>query len=278
MECLGSVLSQDHKNLEVIVVDNGSSDGTGEAVRNKFPDIKLISHKENLGVTGGANAGVRAATGDYIWFVDHDNIFPTNTLSELIALAETDQNIGVTVPKIYYWDDRTIIWAAGTAMNIWTGENISRSGKDVGQYDKIEEVEIAPANFLVKKEVIEKVGSYDDIYCISYEDTDLSYRISKAGYKIIYTPKAVAYHKIPHLDKLTMKKRWLGRSYWAARNKIIFMRKHSPHFSLFVLLYPVWFSVYTYQAIRYWNFPALWNFYRGMLSGFRWAFFDYNKK
>ena len=278
LECLESVLAQDHKNLEVIVIDNGSTDGTSEAVKNNFPGIKLITHQENLGVTGGANAGVRAATGDYIWFVDHDNIFPENTLSELIKLAETDSKIGVTVPKIYYWHDKTMIWAAGTGMNVWTGENIFRGGKEVGQYDKIEEVEIAPANFLVKRKVIEKVGSYDDVYNISYEDADLSYRIKKAGYKTMYVPTAVAFHKIPLLDFAAMKKRWLARSYWTARNKIIFMRKHSPHFYLFVLLYPIWFFVYTYQAIRYWDIPALRNFYKGMVAGYRWSLFEYNKR
>ncbi len=283
LECLASIAKQDYPNLEIIVVDNASADGTADAVAEKFgpasggPQVNLIRNSENLGVTGGANTGVKKATGDYIWFIDHDNIFETNMLSEMVKLAESDPKIGVVVPKIYYWDDKTLIWAAGTNINLLTGVNISREGRDVGQYEKVEEVQIAPANFLVKREVIEKVGLYDDVYFISYEDADLSFRVRKAGFKIVYTPKAVCYHKFPILDQKTATKRWLSRAYWTARNKIIFMRKQSPYFPLFVLTYPAWVVIYTYKAVSFLDFKALLNFYKGMLAGFKWAFFDYGK-
>ncbi|MFZ5366161.1 MAG: glycosyltransferase family 2 protein [Patescibacteria group bacterium] len=278
LECLDSIINQDYHNLEVIVVDNASTDGTSEAVKKKFPKVKLIRNQKNLGVTGGANAGLKEATGDYIWLVDHDNILNPNMLSEMVKLAESDPKIGVVVPKILYWENKDIIWAAGTGMNLITGENIFRGGKDIGQYEKVKEVDIAPANFLVKREVIEKVGLYDDIYFVSYEDADFSFRVRKAGYKIIYTPKALCYHKIPLLDEKASKQRWLSRSHWTARNKIIFMRKNSPYFAIFILLYPIWFLIYTCQAIRYFNFQVLFNFYKGMKDGFKWAFFEYDGK
>jgi GT2 family glycosyltransferase len=278
LECLESIVNQNYPNFEMIVVDNASTDGTAEAVRKKFPKVKFIKNPKNLGVTGGANAGMKKATGDYICLVDHDNILEYNMLSEMVNLAESNPKIGVVAPKIYYWENRDIIWAAGTGMNLLTGENIFRGGKDIGQYEKVEEIQVAPANFLVKREVIKKVGLYDDVFFVSYEDTDFSFRVRKAGFKILYTPKAVCYHKIPLLDKKTGKQRWLFRAYWTARNKIIFMRKQSPFFPLFVLLYPVWFCLYTYQAIRYLNFPALLNFYKGMIAGFKWVIFDYDKK
>lgn len=277
LECLESITKQDYPNLEIIVVDNASVDGTADAVAERFPQVNLIRNTENLGVTGGANTGVKKATGDYIWFIDHDNIFEPKMLSEMLKLAESDPKIGVVVPKIYYWDDKTLIWAAGTNINLLTGVNISREGRDVGQYEKVEEVQIAPANFLVKREVIEKVGVYDDVYYISYEDADFSFRVRQVGFKIVYTPKAVCYHKFPILDKKTATKRWLSRAYWTARNKIIFMRKHSPYFPLFVLTYPAWFCIYTYKAVSYFDFKALWNFYKGMFNGFRWAFLEYGK-
>lgn len=278
LECLESIFNQDHTNLEVIVFDNGSTDGTDKAIMEKFPQVKFMQSQENLGVTGGANIGVKKATGDYIWLVDHDNILEPNMLSVMLELAESDPKIGIVVPKIYYWENKDIIWAAGAAINLLTGENIFRGGKDVGQYEKVEEVQVAPANFLVKREMIEKVGLYDDIYFATYEDTDFSFRAKKAGYKIVYTPKAVSYHKIPLLNKKQGKERWFKRAFWVARNKIIFMRKHSKYFPLFVLLYPAWFAIYTYQAVRYLNFVALLNFYKGMLVGFKWALFDYDKK
>jgi len=273
LECMESIFNQNYPDFKVIVVDNGSTDGTSKAVAKKFPQAKLVKNSKNLGVTGGANIGIKKATGDYIWLVDHDNILAPNMLLEMVKLAESNPEIGIVAPKIYYWERKDIIWAAGTGMNLLTGENTFRGGKDVGQYEKIEEVQIAPANFLVKKEVIKKIGPYDNVFFVSYEDADFSLRVKKAGYKIVYTPKAVCYHKIPFLNKKVSKQRWLSRAYWAARNKIIFMKKHSRCFPLFILLYPAWVVLYTYQAIRYKNLEALQDFYRGIRDGFKWVLF-----
>lgn len=277
LECLNSIIKQDYKRLEIIVVDNASTDGTSVAVKKKYPKIKIIRNSKNLFSTGGMNTGLKKAKGHYVWFIDHDNIFKTDTLSQMVKLAESDPQIGVVTPKIFYWEKRNVIWSAGTSVNMLTGVNYSREGYDVGQFNKVEEVDIAPANFIVRKKVIDKIGFYDNNFLLSYEDADWCYRVRNAGYKILYTPKAVCYHKFPFLDKITGKRRWLSRSYWAARNKIIFMRKDSPYFPLFVLMYPVWFCIYTYQAIRYLNFRALLNFYKGMIDGFKWAIFDYER-
>ncbi len=272
VECLHSIVTQTYYNLEIIVVDNGSTDGTAEFIKRKFPQIKLIRNVKNLGVTGGTNRGIKYAHGDFVWLVDHDNILNRRMLATMIKLAQSDQMIGVVTPKIYYWENKKVIWSAGTGVNMITGQNFSREGPDRGQYDKVEKVPIAPANFLIKKEVIDKIGLYDDTYITSYEDADFSYRVRQSGYIIMYTPKAVCYHKFPLLDKETSKRRWLSRSYFTARNKIIFMKKNSPYFPLFATLYPAWFLIYTYQAVRYGDFSALINFYKGMYDGFKWAF------
>lgn len=274
LQCLKSIAKQDYPRLEIIVVDNGT-DGTYAVVKKRYPNIKVIKNPKNLGSTGGMNTGLKVARGDYLWFIDHDNILEPDMLSQMVKLAKSDPQIGVVTPKILYWERRDIIWSAGNSVNMITGVNYSREGKDIGQYDKVEEVHIAPANFLVKRVVINEVGFYDDVFWVSYEDADWCYRVRNAGFKIIYTPKAVCYHKFPLLDKKTSKRRWLSRAYLAARNKIIFMRKCSKYFPLFVLLYPAWFLIYTYQAIRYLNLTALINFYKGMIAGFKWAIFDY---
>lgn len=272
LECIDSIIAQDYPNLEIIVIDNGTDD-TFITAKKKYPQIKGYQSSKNLGSTGGMNAGLKKAKGDYLWFIDHDNILNRDMLSQMIKLVESNPKIGIVTPKIFYWENRNMIWSAGTSVNMITGVNHSREGLDVGQYNKVEEVDIAPANFIVKREVIEKVGFYDDIFYVSYEDSDFCYRVKNAGYKIMYTPKAICYHKIPLLDKKAGKQRWLNRAYLTARNKIIFMRKDSPFFPLFVLLYPAWFFLYTYQSIRYFNFDSLWNFYKGIFDGFKWAIY-----
>lgn len=274
-ECLSSIKKLNYPNKEIIIVDNASTDGTAEMVKRDFKNVSLIRNKKNLGSTGGMNTGLKKAKGDYLMFVDHDNILDKNMLTEMVNYALTDSTIGIVVPKIYYWEKKNIIWAAGTSVDMVTGINIAREGEDKGQYDDVEEVSIAPANFLVSKKVIDQIGFYDDTFFVCYEDSDFCARVRKARYKIVYIPTAFCYHKFPLLSKVQSKKRWLSRAYYASRNKIVFMKKHSPYFSIFVLLYPVWFIVYTFQALKYRNLNALKNFYKGMFDGYKWAFFEY---
>lgn len=277
LECVYSLIKQDYHNTEIIVIDNGN-DGTYLVIKKRYPQVKVYKSRSNLGSTGGMNAGLEKAKGSFLWFIDHDNILKPNMLSELMKLALSDPQIGIVAPKIYYWEDKKRIWSAGASVGNITGINYSREGNDVGQYNRAETIDIAPANFLVKKEVINKVGFYDNIYWLSYEDADWCARVRKNGYKIMYSPSAICYHKMPVLNKSEGKRRWLARAYLTARNKIIFMRKNSPYFSLFVLLYPAWFILYTLQSIKYKDFDALRNFYKGIFDGFKWAFTIYGMK
>src|SRR3989344_9484832 len=113
LDCIDSIVRQDYKNIEIIVVDNASTDGTSEAVKKKFPKVKVIRNKKNLGVTGGANRGVKEAVGAYLLFIDHDNILKKDMITKLVELMESDPKIGITVGKIYFDEDRSVIWAAG---------------------------------------------------------------------------------------------------------------------------------------------------------------------
>ena len=250
LDCLDSIFKSDYKNLEVIVIDNASVDGTADAVKKKFPKVKLIINPRNLGVTGGANAGVKVAKGEYLLFIDHDNILKKDMLTKLVELMESDLKIGIAVGKIYFDEDHTVIWAAGTGINLWTGQIYFRTGKDKGQFDKVEDVQVAPANFLVRRDILIKDGVYDSTYVINYEDTDLSFRCRKMGFRCVYTPDAVTYHRIP-MNPEGANKRVLSRGYWIGRNRVIFMRRWG-HFLPFVMIFlPALSLYYLYIAIRY---------------------------
>src|SRR3989344_3187572 len=171
LECINSIVKQDYPNVEIIVVDNGT-DGTSTLVKRKYPNITVIKPDENLGSTGGMNRGLKEAKGEFVWFIDHDNILELNMLSVMVELAQSESRIGVVTPKILYWGKKKTIWSAGNSVSLITGINYAREGKDVGQYESVEEVDIAPANFLVKRELIKKIGFYDDVFWVSYEDAD----------------------------------------------------------------------------------------------------------
>lgn len=243
-ECINSILKQTLKPDEIIVVDNNSSDGTSDKVKNEFPGVKLMTLHKNTGVTGGRNEGIRKSSmsSNYLFFFDHDMVADKNMLEELVTVAEINPEIGITTPKICYFGNRKRIWSAGTGINLWSGQVLFRGGDDVGQYEKAEEVQVAPAALLVKRKALKGIGLFDDIYFATYEDTDFCFRAKEKGFKTFYVPRALAYHKISW-DPKDDANRVLSRAYFVGRNRIIFMKRYGKRFSVFLLFLPL-FSLY----------------------------------
>lgn len=267
-DCINSILNQTLKPQEIIVIDNDSTDNSGEKVKENFPQIKLVQSNKNLGVSGGRNLGIKAVAkeNNYLMFVDHDIVAEKNMIEELIKIAESSEETGIVTPKICYFDNKNIIWSAGTGINLWTGRIFFRGGRDRGQYEEVEEVEVAPAAFLVKKALIKKLKKFDDRYFATYEDTDFCFRAKKNGFKIMYAPRSHAYHKIPQdLEKQIL--RLLSRTYWIGRNRIIFMKDHGKNFFIFLLFIPLFSLYYLYLSFKYKSLIAWLNFMRGSLDG-----------
>lgn len=267
-ECISSIQKQTLKPFEIIVVDNASSDNTSQKVKAMFPEVKLITLTTNTGVTGGRNKGIEKSSSrsDFILFFDHDMVADRRMLEELVKILQSNKEIGITTPKIYYSDDKTRIWAAGTGINLWTGQILFRGGKDVGQYEIEKEVQVAPAVLLVKKSVINKLKSFDDRYFATYEDTDFCFRAKKIGFKVFYAPSAVAYHKIPS-DPQKESVRLLSRAYWIGRNRILFMKDFGNNFYVFLLFLPIFIFYYLRLALKYNCLNAWFKFIHGIFAG-----------
>ncbi len=219
--------------LQIIVVDNGSrtefklnqkSESSWKVAALSLPKgmtpsrwtpdkIKILRSEKNLGFAGGYNLGIKEVlnkNADYILIVNNDTIVHPEMLKNLLRTIESDPGVGVTVPKIYFakghefYKDKykpdelgKVIWYAGGYIDWSNIKSIHRGVDEVdqGQYDKIESIEFASGCcILFKKEVLEKVGLFDERYFLYYEDADLSERIKKAGYKIYYVPKALLIH------------------------------------------------------------------------------------
>lgn len=267
-DCISSIQKQTLKPLEVVVVDNASSDATSQKVKAMFPEVKLITLIKNTGVTGGRNEGIRmvSVSSNYLLFFDHDMVADRKMLEELVNISQSDKTIGIVTPKIYYSDDKTRIWAAGTGINLWSGQILFRGGKDVGQFETAEEIQVAPAVLLVKKLVISKLKSFDDRYFATYEDTDFCFRAKKIGFKVFYAPEAVAYHKIPS-DPQKESIRLLLRAYWIGRNRILFMKDFGNNFLIFTLFLPIYALYYVRLALRFNKFNSWVSFLYGCLDG-----------
>lgn len=243
--CISSIQKQTVKPFEIIVVDNASSDGTSQKVKAMLPEIKLITLTTNTGVTGGRNKGIEKSSSrsDFILFFDHDMAADKNMLEQLLKVAEMESEAGIVTPKICYFGNRKRIWSAGTGINLWSGQVLFRGGEDIGQYENIQEVQVAPAAMLVKRGVIKKINRFDDIYFATYEDTDFCFRARESGFKTFYAPKALAFHKISW-DPKDDADRILSRAYFVGRNRIIFMRRFGKNFALFLMLFVPIFSMY----------------------------------
>lgn len=273
LECLESVFQMTYPNFEVILVDNASTDGTPEAVREKFPQTKLVVSETNLGLNGGKNLGQTVAQGEHVLFLDSDTIVDPEMLTELVKLAKADLEVGITVPKMYYHSEPDILWYAGATVNFFTSQtkNIGPNEKDRGQYDQTIETSHGPTCFFVKGPAWRAVGEHDQFYFMTYGDTDFAAQAKRAGFKVLYCPKAKLWHRLDRIETVRGL-RALGfnlpmRAYYFARNRVIFMKKFAPplNFFIFILLFfPAFTAWVTYKTIK---FGGGWKFLRPHLEG-----------
>jgi len=199
-DCLDSVYRQTYSNLEVILVDNASTDGSPDYVRGSFPQAKIVVLGRNLGFVGGNNVGISRALNDqanYVALLNNDTRVTATWLEELVQAAESDPQVGVCFSKILMLEQPEMINAAGGECDIW-GFPRDRGflERDQGQYDQVEEVfEGCGASMLIKREVIEDVGMLDSRFFMYDEDTDLAWRARLRGYRVLYIPSSVVYHR-----------------------------------------------------------------------------------
>lgn len=246
IECLESLyklkLPQD-TSCEYIVVDNASSDNSVENLKPHMSKIFLIENKENLGFTGGCNEGARMALSsgaDYVMFLNNDTTVDPGLVENLLKGFDSEK-VGGVVPKIYFEkgfeyhhgkyrkeDLGKVIWYAGGKMdwNNLVGQNIGVDEVDSGQFDEVRSVELSTGCcFMVRSDVLESIGSFDDKYFLYYEDADLSQRIRHAGFKIIYEPKAVVWHKNAESSGGSGSDL---QDYYISRNRMLFGMKYAP--------------------------------------------------
>ncbi len=203
LKCLRCLMMTNYGIIKIVVVDNGSSDGSVEAVERFFPSVKVISNSHNAGVAGGRNIGlnwIRANIAPtYIIFLDNDTQVEPAAVGSLIEVADRDPSIGLVAPKAFHQrGDRQLLSAGGMHFNPYTGclRDVATGECDRGQYEKIREIQACPGfAFLVRTTVFDKIKGFDDNFNpYGWEDVDLSLRASQAGYRILYAPNSVVYH------------------------------------------------------------------------------------
>jgi len=195
--CLGSLLRQSMGDTEIILVDNGSTDGSVDLVRGRFPQVRLIVLEENTGFSAGNNAGIRHARGEYVALINNDAEADPHWIEEILKTYNSHPEVGICASKMLFYDDRTLADACG---DFYTVEGIA--GK-IGhlepeeRYGKPREVFGACAGAAVyRRSMLEELGGFDEDFFIVHEDSDLSFRARLMGYKCLYVPTAIVYHHL----------------------------------------------------------------------------------
>lgn len=194
---LPSLARQDYPNIEIVMVDNGSKDKSVALLKDFFPDAKVVMQKKDDGFSGGNNAGIEVAAGEYMFLLNNDTELADDCIGQLVAAAEGKTDMAAIVPKMYLWRLPRFLNAIGNSIwpRGWGSDNYI-GYLDIGQFDETEQVFGACFGaVMISREALDTIGLLDPKYKFYYEDADWSYRARLMGRKIYFAPGASVYHK-----------------------------------------------------------------------------------
>ena len=215
LNCIESIKKSSYQNIEILVVDNISSDNSQIECKKKFPDIKLIQNDENLGYCGGNNEGIKKAEGEFIIILNPDTIVETNWIDELLN-AQKEFGDGLYQPKILSLNEENTIQSTGNMLHIFGfGFARDKGNKVIERKEEIEKVGYASGTCLfTTRKVLDKIGLLDEFLFLYHDDLDLGWRGAQIGINSFYVPKS----KIYHVESYSLK--WSSKKfYWLERNR-----------------------------------------------------------
>lgn len=251
--CLDSLqkLHLDHFDLEIVVIDNGSTDNSSSFIKEKYPKLTFLRNDKNLGYAGGNNIGLKYALfhgSDFIWIVNPDVEVHPESLLQLIKAANENPKAGIFGSKCYFASgfefhkDRYqksdlghVLWYAGGKID-WKNVyaiHIGMDEVDKGQFDKLSQVEfVAGESFFVRRQVFDQIGLFDSRYFLYYEENDFCQRALCAGWQLLYIPQSIIWHANAQATSA-------GSSlvdYYTTRNRLLFGMRYASLRTKFSLL------------------------------------------
>lgn len=225
--CLPSLKKQSFKEFEVVIVDNGSEDGSIEYIEKYFPEVKLIKLSENIGFAPAVNLGLKICVGEMMVLLNNDTEVDKNCLKNLVRTAIEKKDIGFIAAKILNFNNRKLIDSAGDYIDaVGHADNFGRGESDSEKFNNPGPLFLATAGgSLFKREVFEKIGFFDHQYFAYMEDVDLCLRAQLAGIKGWYDPSAIIYH----IHKATSSKNPGFTEYLQYRNMTLTVIKNFPN-------------------------------------------------
>ena len=229
LQTLESLSAMTYPNVDLVVVDNGSTDGSYEAVAERFPKVEQVRVAENRGISYGMNHGLRwvlERDHDYVLILNNDIEVDPAMLTEMVAVAEGDPSRGAVGPKAYYYWDRERIWSVGGILRFRESVTTERGDQslDRGQFDHDQEVDyVNGCAMLVRRAALEATGLWDPTYYLGVEDADWCWRMKRQGFRCYYAHRARLWHMISHSTGVYKP----GRTFHTGRSTAIFVRRYA---------------------------------------------------
>lgn len=275
VECLNSIDELRIKDCElsIVVVDNASSDGSVEFLKKRFRKITVLGNKENLGFAEGNNVGIRYALENgagFVLILNNDTMVDKDLLGRLLDATEKHKDAGIFSPKIYFAkgfefhkerysekEKGRVIWFAGGLID-WDNVLASNYGvddTDIGQYETERSIDFATgACMFVRRKVFEKIGLFDKKYFLYLEDVDFSQRAKRAGWKILFVPDALVWHKVSQSSSIGGNL----NDYFITRNRLLFGTRYASLRTIAALIKQ---SIQLFFSGREWQKKGIKDFY-----------------
>ena len=280
--CVQSMLDTEWPNLEVIVVDDCSPDDTETRIKEQFGDkVKYIRNERNSFQAVSRNNGAKIATGDYLFFLDDDNVVDRRIFAEMTKAFNENAKLGLVAPMAIHMrpGKNNVIWSLGSDFNRWTSQPkdncpnlpVAKLTESPASYP----TSYYPNGFMVPRKVFDAVGGFDEKYVQIFEESDFGWKIGEAGYgEIVLTTARTEHHGflepgcVPELRQLGIEKPY--RTYCFARNRLRFARKHFSFLQILsvTLVFAPLSAVY-YGAVALENKrpDIAWSYLKGTLAG-----------
>ncbi len=229
IECIASLKKSDYRSLQILVVDNASSDGSSDLIRRSHPDVEIFENGENLGYAGGNNAGLRLAVSrgyDYAFILNNDATVKDDTIQILVEEAEKNVSATILAPKICIYGDPRRLNSAGTSMD-WLRlrpyKGLYGRGASLVSDEPVKKDILPGSALLVKCRLLPRVGYFNEGYFLIHEDADLCYRNRREGFANVVVPRAVVYHK----ESKTLSSFPFLTEYYSTRNFLHLAAQHA---------------------------------------------------
>lgn len=245
LACLAALHASTYANHGIIALDNASTDGSVDAIRAAFPDVQIVALQHNRGYAGNNNVGIQIALdhgADWVFVLNEDTVLAPDCLTQLIAAAADEPQVGIVGPMVYHYDEPNVIQSAGGQLTRdWQSRHLGQNEPDVQRWTQPHTVDwISGCAILVRRAVIEQIGALDERFFYYWEETEWCLRTQRHGWRIVHVPQAHLWHKGVQRDY----RPGPHVTYYNTRNRFLLLHTH--HAPLIV-----WLHVWS-QTLRTW--------------------------